>query len=77
MQRTEAGTMDNSHLLVVLHIDNRLLPLAGWDLTVEQDINLTVRETLHLRKIEECRDQANEAGETPDVTALATKVSAL
>lgn len=32
----------NSHLLVVLHIDNRLLPLASWDLALEQDINLTV-----------------------------------
>lgn len=60
-----------------MNIDDRLLPLAGWHLAFEQDVNLTVGQTFHLRQIEECRDQAAEAGETPDVTALAAKVSAL
>jgi len=39
----------NVHLLIVLYVDNLLLPLASWYLALEQNVNLTIGETLHLR----------------------------
>jgi hypothetical protein len=66
-----------SHLLIVLDIDDRFFPFASWDLTLEQDVNLAVRSTFHLRQVDVCCDEANEAGGTPDITTLATKVSTL
>ena len=65
------------YLLVVFDIDLGALPLASWDLALELDINLTIGETLHLRQVEVSCDQAKETGGTPDVAALAAKVSAL
>lgn len=64
-------------LLIIVHVNFRLLPLASRDATVEHDVNLTVRATLHLRQVEECRDQADQSSSAPDVTALATKISTL
>jgi hypothetical protein len=46
-------------------------------MTIEQDVNLAVGSTLHLRQVEVCRDQANETGGTPDVAAFAAKISTL
>lgn len=65
------------HLLVVLHIDNRFLPLASRDFALEQDVNLAVGSTLHLRQVEVCRDQAKKTGGTPNVATLSAKVSTL
>lgn len=38
------------HLLIVVGVDRSLGPLASLDAAVEQDIDLTVRATLELRK---------------------------
>jgi len=32
----------SAHLLVILHINDRLLPLACWNSALEHDVNLTV-----------------------------------
>lgn len=63
--------------MVILDIDDRLLPLASGHLAVEQDVNLTVRPALHLRQVEVGHDEAEETGATPNVAALAAKVRAL
>jgi hypothetical protein len=65
------------HLVVVLDIDDRLLPLASRHLTVEQDVDLTVRPALHLGQVEKGHNEAEETGATPHVAALAAKVCAL
>jgi hypothetical protein len=63
--------------VVILDIDDRLLPLASRHLAVEQDVDLTVRPALHLRQVEESDDEAEETSATPDVAALAAEVCAL
>lgn len=65
------------HLVVVLDIDDRLLPLASRHLAVEQDVDLTVRSALHLGQVEEGHDEAEETSATPNVAALAAKVCTL
>lgn len=72
-----AFLINHSHLLVVLHIDLGLLPLASRYLAVEHDVDLAVGAALHLRQPEVCADQAEQTSATPDVTALAAEVSAL
>jgi len=67
----------NPHLVVILDVDDSLLPLASRHPTVEQDVNLTVRPALHLRQEEEGHDETEETGATPHVAALAAKVCAL
>jgi hypothetical protein len=63
--------------VVILDIDDRLLPLASGHLAVEQDVDLTVRPALHLRQVEEGDDEAEETGTTPNVAALAAEVCTL
>ncbi len=46
-------------------------------MTVEQDVDLTERPTLHLRQVEVGDDEADETRCAPDVAALATQVHAL
>lgn len=65
------------HLLVVVDVDNRILPLASRDMTVEHDVDLAEGPTLHLRQEQVCYDEAEEASSGPDVAALAAKVHAL
>jgi hypothetical protein len=65
------------HLLIRLHIDIRLCPLTSWDTTLEQYVNLAIGSTFHLRQEEVCRYQAAQPGSTPDIAALASKISAL
>lgn len=65
------------HLIIVLDIDHRLLPLARRNLTLEHDVNLTVRSALHLRQEEVCRDQASQTSSTPNVAAFAAEISTL
>ena len=43
------------HLLVRLHIDLGLFPLASRHATPEQYVDLAVGQTLHLRQVEVCR----------------------
>lgn len=64
-------------LLVGRDIDMSLLPLAGRDLALEQDVDLAVGPVLHLGQVEECREEADEAGGAPDVAALAAQVGLL
>ena len=64
-------------LLVVLCIDDSLVPLAGIDFALEQDVNLTVGSVLHLRHVEVCQDEAEETGTSPDISTLAAKVCLL
>jgi hypothetical protein len=59
-------------LLIVLNINDSLLPLASWNTTLEHDVNLTIRSTLHLRKAEVGNDQTTESSSAPNVTTLAT-----
>jgi hypothetical protein len=63
--------------VVILDIDDRLLPLASRHLAVEQDVDLTVRPALHLGQVEVGDNEAEKTGATPDVTALAAKIGAL
>lgn len=62
----------SSCLLVIVDIDVCLLPLASWNLALEHDVDLTVRSALHLRQLEVCNNQAEQASATPDITALAS-----
>ena len=52
-------------------------PLASRHLALEQDVDLAVGSVLHLGQVEEGREEADEAGGTPDVTTLATEVGLL
>lgn len=63
--------------LVVLDVDNGLLPLARLNLAPEQDIDLAVGTALHLRNVPPCQGKADESRAAPDVSALATKVCSL
>lgn len=59
-----------------MDVDDGLLPLAGLDLALEENVDLSVRSVLHLRKPDVCHDQADETGTSPDIAALATEVGA-
>jgi len=63
------------HLLVVVDVDVRLLPLASRDVAREHDVDLAVRSALHLRQAKVCDDQADEGGGTPYEAALAAEVA--
>lgn len=65
------------NLLVVVDVDDGLLPLAGLDLAPEEDVDLADGAALHLGKPDPGHDEAHEARRAPDVTALATKVDTL
>ena len=60
--------------MVVLNIDDGALELPGGNLTVEQNIGLTVGSVLKLRQEEEGRDEADDGSTSPDVTTLASKI---
>lgn len=66
-----------SHLLVVADIDDGLLPLAGRDLALEENVDFSVRSVLHLRKPDVGTRQTEGTGSGPNVTTLATKVGTL
>lgn len=63
-------------LLIVSNIDDSRLELPGRDLTVEQDIKLTVRAVLELRQEEEGHNPAHTGGASPDEATLARDVPA-
>jgi hypothetical protein len=64
-------------LLVVVDIDVSLRPLASWDMSLEHDVDLAVRPTLHLRQEKVCHDEAKEPSTGPDIAALAAEVGLL
>jgi hypothetical protein len=64
-------------LLVSCNVNFGLGPLAGRNLALEQNVNLTVGAALHLRQEKVCQHEAEETSTTPDVTALATEVGLL
>lgn len=45
---TQASPNSNSHLLIIVDIDDRILPFASRDMTLEQNIDLTEGPVLHL-----------------------------
>lgn len=65
------------HLLIVVGVDNSLGPLASLDAAVEQDIDLTVRATLELRKPDPRHDEAHKTRSSPDITTFSAEVSFL
>lgn len=71
---TQASTNSNFHLLVVFDIDDRLLPFASRDTTLEQNVDLTERPVLHLWNPDPSHDSTDQGGASPDVTALAAQV---
>jgi hypothetical protein len=66
-----------SILLVILHINDRLLPLSCRDFTLEHNVNFTVGSAPHLGQPKVCHEEANQSSATPDVSTLASEVSAL
>jgi hypothetical protein len=60
-----------------VNIDNGLLPLAGGNLALEENIDFSVRSVLHLRKPDVGHGQTEGTGTGPNVTTLATEVGAL
>lgn len=64
-------------LLVVGGVDNRLLPLAGLDLALEENVDLAIGAVLHLGEPLPGHEGTNECCAGPDVSALATKVTTL
>ena len=63
-------------LLIVIDFDVCSLPFASWNVTLEHNVNLTVGATLHLREAEVRYDQAEQTCTTPNVTSLASQVTA-
>ena len=62
------------HLLIVVDIDDRLLPFASRDTTRKQNVDLTEGPVLHLWNPDPSHDGADKGGASPDVAALATQV---
>lgn len=62
--------------MIVVDIDNRLLPLARRYMTFEEDIDLAIRAILHLRQPNVRHDKADKPSPGPDIAAFATEVAA-
>ena len=78
--RTEHALSRLSHsicLLVVVGIDDCLLPLAGLDLALEENVDLAVRTSLHLWQPPPRHGNTHGCCAGPDVTTLATEISTL
>jgi hypothetical protein len=71
---TQASPNSNFHLLIVVDIDDRLLPFASRDTTLEQNVDLTEGPVLHLWNPDPSHDGADKGGASPDVAALAAQV---
>ena len=61
-------------LFVVLNINDGRLELSGGNSPIEQNVSLTVRTMLKLRKEEVSHDPADACSTTPDIAALACNV---
>ena len=66
-----------ANLLVVVDVDNSPLPLASWDMAIEQDVDFAEGSTLHFWYVEVRQDEADETSRGPDVAAPAAQVDAL
>ena len=71
LPRTCFVVISRLRLLVVVDIDDRLLPLASRNAATEHDVDFTVRAVLHLRQAPPGDGETDEGRGTPDVTALA------
>ena len=71
---TQASPNSNCHLLIVLDIDDRILPFASLDMTREQNVDLTEGPVLHLWNPDPRHDAADKGGGSPDVAALGAQV---
>jgi hypothetical protein len=61
-------------LLVVLDVEHCRSKLSSRDLSLEQDINLSVRSVLELGKAKESDDKADSGGTAPNVPTLPSEV---
>ena len=73
----QASHIHASSLLVVVDIDDGLLPLASWYMTSEQNVDLTERPFLHLWDEQPRQNGADQGGSSPDVATLAAEVPLL
>lgn len=72
-----AGTCFAPRLLVVVDVDGGVLPLAGGDVTVEENVDLSVGAVLHLGQPDVRRRQTDKSRGGPDVTGPAGQVGTL
>ena len=63
-----------STLLIVVNIDDSLLPFASLDTAREQNVDLTEGPVLHLWNPDPRHDGAHKGGASPDVAALTAQV---
>ena len=68
-----SSTLSNT-LFVVSNINDSRLELPGRNPAVEQDIRLTIRAILELRKEEEGRKEAHNGCTSPDISTLASEI---
>jgi hypothetical protein len=74
-QKELSSSLSDRHaLLVVFDVEDGRLELPGGNLVVEQNVDLTVRAVLELRKEEVGHHPADASGTSPDVTALACEI---
>lgn len=71
---TQASPSSNFHLLIVVEFDDRVLPFASLDLSLEQNVDLTEGPVLHLRNELPRHDGAEKGGASPDIATLAAQV---
>lgn len=63
-----------ANLLIVLDIDDRLLPLASLNLSLKQNVDFAEGSVLHLWNPNPSHESADKGGGCPDVAALAAQV---
>jgi hypothetical protein len=61
-------------LMIILDVDNRLLELPSWHLTVEQNVQLAVTSALQLRQSKERARKTNSRSPAPDIPTLARQI---
>lgn len=63
--------------MIILNINNRRLPLPSRYLSIEQDVNLAIRSTLHLRQEEKSDNEACKPSSSPNIATFATEICTL
>ena len=66
--------IDRHTLLIILDVNEGGLELPGRNSAIEQDVTLTIRAVLELRKEEERHHPADASRSSPDVAALACEI---
>jgi hypothetical protein len=64
-------------LLVVLGVDDGILPLASRHMAIEEDVDLAVGSALHLWDVEVGKSETEECRACPNITTFSAEVSAL